>query len=119
MSAPTIIAIAIGDPAGIGPEIALKAALDPAVRAACRPFLVSDPALLARHAKACGIKVVLHAVERVGDATWSGPHVNVLATPQPEAAALAFGMTSPVAGRASLAFAAAAIKAAQAGDVDA
>ena len=27
------IAIATGDPAGIGPEISLKAALDPAVRA--------------------------------------------------------------------------------------
>ena len=49
------IAIPTGDPAGIGPEIALKAALDPAVRAACDPILVSDPDLLERHAKACGI----------------------------------------------------------------
>jgi len=32
------IAIATGDPAGIGPEIALKAALDSRVRAACRPL---------------------------------------------------------------------------------
>src|SRR5262245_54544419 len=48
------IAIPTGDPAGIGPEISLKAALDPAVRAACNPIVVSDPALLARHAKACG-----------------------------------------------------------------
>jgi 4-hydroxy-L-threonine phosphate dehydrogenase PdxA len=30
------IAIATGDPAGIGPEISLKAALDPAVRGLCR-----------------------------------------------------------------------------------
>ena len=37
-----MIAIATGDPAGIGPEISLKAALDPAVRAACNPILVSD-----------------------------------------------------------------------------
>ena len=41
-----IIAIATGDPAGIGPEISLKAALDPAVRAACRPILVSDADIL-------------------------------------------------------------------------
>jgi 1,2-dihydroxy-3,5-cyclohexadiene-1,4-dicarboxylate dehydrogenase len=31
------IAIATGDPAGIGPEVSLKAALDPAVRKARHP----------------------------------------------------------------------------------
>lgn len=33
------IAITVGDPAGIGPEIALKAAADPAVCAVCEPVL--------------------------------------------------------------------------------
>jgi pyruvate kinase len=46
MSLPRI-AIATGDPAGIGPEIALKAALDARVSAACRPLLVGDPAVVA------------------------------------------------------------------------
>ena len=35
------IAIATGDPAGIGPEIALKAAINANVRALCRPLLVA------------------------------------------------------------------------------
>ena len=56
------IAIATGDPAGIGPEISLKAALDPAVRAACDPILVSDPAVLDRHARACGIRLDMRIV---------------------------------------------------------
>lgn len=34
-----IIAITVGDPSGIGPEIALKAADDPRVRAVCQPVL--------------------------------------------------------------------------------
>jgi len=34
------LAIATGDPAGIGPEISLKAARDPAVLELCRPVLV-------------------------------------------------------------------------------
>ena len=38
----TRIAIAAGDPAGIGPEISLKAALDPAVRDACKAIVVGD-----------------------------------------------------------------------------
>jgi 4-hydroxythreonine-4-phosphate dehydrogenase len=38
----------MGDPAGIGPEVALAAAADPVVRAACVPVLVASRALLAR-----------------------------------------------------------------------
>ena len=103
MSRKIKIAIPVGDPAGIGPEISLKAALDPAVRAACDPVIVCDPALLERHAKACGLKA----------------DVSILPCPQPETATLGFGVTSPVAGRASIAFCAAAVKAAMAHEVDA
>lgn len=117
-SKPTI-AIASGDPAGIGPEIALKAALDPNVRAACDPILVCDPGVIARHAAACGISAIINVVERVVDADRAGGRVNVLACPQPQAATLDFGVVSPLSGRASIAFCAAAIKAALAGAVDA
>lgn len=113
------IAIATGDPVGIGPEVSLKAALDPAVRRACNPIVVSDPDVLARHARACSIKAELRVVERAGDAHPSAKRINVLGCPQPEAATLGFGGASAASGRASLAFAAAAIKAALAGDVDA
>jgi 4-hydroxythreonine-4-phosphate dehydrogenase len=44
------IAITTGDPAGIGPEIALKAALDPRVRKICRPLLFGDRGALEAHA---------------------------------------------------------------------
>ena len=100
------IAIPVGDPAGIGPEIALKAALDPSVRAACDPFVICDWALLERHAKACGLEAGLS-------------HIDIIPCPQPETAALPFGVVSPISGRASIAFCAAAIKAAMAGEVDA
>jgi 4-hydroxythreonine-4-phosphate dehydrogenase len=100
------IAIPVGDPAGIGPEIGLKAVLDPAVRDACDPILVCDPALLQRHAKACGIAADLS-------------RLNVLACPQPETASLGFGVVSPISGRASIAFCAAAIEAAMTGEADA
>ena len=43
----------------------------------------------------------------------------MLACPQPETASLGFGVVSPISGRASIAFCAAAVKAAMAGEVDA
>lgn len=119
MSSKTKIAIATGDSAGIGPEIALKTALDPAVLAACDPLLVSDPALVERHAAACGIQAEFLMLERIADADWAAGKLNVLACSQPEAAKLPFGVTDAASGRASLAFASRAIKAALAGEVDA
>jgi 4-hydroxythreonine-4-phosphate dehydrogenase len=38
------VAITVGDPAGIGPEVAGKAAVDPRVRAACQPVMFAPPA---------------------------------------------------------------------------
>jgi len=48
-SGKTRIALPTGDPAGIGAEICLKAALDPQVCAACDPIVICDPNVLARH----------------------------------------------------------------------
>lgn len=50
------IAITIGDPAGIGPEIVLQAAADREVRERCRPVLIGHEALLRRVAEAVGVE---------------------------------------------------------------
>ena len=44
------VGIAIGDPAGIGPEIAIKASLNRDVRDICEPVIVGDYEVLARYA---------------------------------------------------------------------
>jgi len=51
------IAITIGDPAGIGPEIALKAAVDREVLQRCRPVLVGPQDLWEQAARALGLKL--------------------------------------------------------------
>jgi 4-hydroxythreonine-4-phosphate dehydrogenase len=114
-----IIAIATGDPAGIGPEISMKAALDGTVRSACRPIIVGDPGVIARHAEACRIASDIQVVERVDDATFTGEGLTVLASPSPELSNMSFGSNSAESGRASLAAARSAIKAALAGQADA
>src|SRR5205085_4223943 len=57
------IAITMGDPAGIGPEVVLKAVAEEKVRRACRPIIVGDAQLLAHTARTldllCGYDVVL------------------------------------------------------------
>jgi 4-hydroxythreonine-4-phosphate dehydrogenase len=49
------VGITIGDPAGIGPEIALKAVAEPQTREACRPVLIGDAKLLRLQALKLGL----------------------------------------------------------------
>jgi 4-hydroxythreonine-4-phosphate dehydrogenase len=117
-SLPTI-AIATGDPAGIGPEIALKAALDRSVKALCRPLLVGDPAAVELHAQAAGLSPRLNVISAPGAASWSNGAVNLLDARDGANAPVVFGTVDAAYGRASLASARRAIQAALKGDVDA
>jgi hypothetical protein len=103
MNGKATIAIAAGDPPGIGPEISFKVALDPARRDACNPIIFCDPGVIEWHANACGIKLDLHVIERVGAANWSAGCLNLLACAQPEAARLEFGTASAAGGSAVVA----------------
>ena len=59
MSADTrpLIAVTMGDPAGVGPEITVKALRNPEIRAVCRPFVVGDLPTMRRVAEAIGATV--------------------------------------------------------------
>ena len=108
------LAISMGDPAGIGPEIALKAALDPRVNALCRPLLVGDPKALAIHAKASGLSPKIRSYASAAKVEWSGEGVALLALDLKLENPLALGTVSAVHGHAAVDSARAAIAAAQA-----
>ena len=115
MSARPRIALALGDPAGIGPEIALKAVLDDAVWSLCEPVLVGEAAVLRRHAEPCGIAVT---AGNDGTVTVGGRRI-ALETVDAGGAAVALAEVSPEAGRATVAYARRAIALALDGAVDA
>jgi len=113
------IAIATGDPAGIGPEIALKAALDARVQSLCRPLLVGDPAAVELHARMSGLSPNLQILNKPSEAQWSDGTVNLLDSRDGSNVPVKIGTVDAAYGRASLASAGRAIKAALAGDVEA
>jgi 4-hydroxythreonine-4-phosphate dehydrogenase len=57
----------MGDPAGIGPEICLRALREPAVLARCMPVLFGDASVLKRAASSSGIADVDFCVVRVAE----------------------------------------------------
>jgi 4-hydroxythreonine-4-phosphate dehydrogenase len=113
------IAIATGDPAGIGPEIALKAALDPRVRALCRPLLVGDPAAVTMHATAAGLAPQLNVIDAADKARWDNGALNLIDARDGANAPVAFGKVDAAYGRASLASARRAIRVALSGEAEA
>ncbi|MCY3748074.1 MAG: 4-hydroxythreonine-4-phosphate dehydrogenase PdxA [Chloroflexi bacterium] len=52
-----LIAVTMGDPAGVGPEITAKALANPKIRAACRLAVVGDLRTMERAAGAVGVNV--------------------------------------------------------------
>lgn len=113
------VAISLGDPAGIGPEIALKAALDPRVTEACETLLVGDERALRAHAEACGLAPAIRAYRSAAEVAWRESGVKLLGLDTLRNEALALGAIRPAHGRAAIEAARAAIAAALAGHVDA
>src|SRR6478752_192000 len=58
-----ILAVTMGDPAGIGPEIAVRALLSPEVRELSRSFIIGDARVLERALQVCGLTATLNRID--------------------------------------------------------
>ena len=61
---PPLIALTLGDAAGVGPEVAVKAALSPEVRRLCQPLLVGPRAAAEETVHRLALPARLEAVDR-------------------------------------------------------
>lgn len=114
-----IIAVTIGDPAGIGAEIALKALADPGVQGACRPFLVGDRRIIELYSERCGLDARLRGIDAVADAAFETDIIDVLHMETVDPGGFAPGAATAECGRAILDYASRAVDLALAGDIDA
>lgn len=71
------IAVTMGDPAGIGPEIIVKALADAATREAVRPLVVGDVKVLEEAVHGCRLELEVRAVHSVGEVTGDRRFVEV------------------------------------------
>lgn len=114
-----IIAITMGDPASIGPEIALKALLDTRVKEICKPILVGDASVFQQIASQLQIPIGIRAVEAVSDAQFAPEEADVLDLKNTDLSKVTFGEISAEAGNASFEAVTKVIDLALKGEVDA
>jgi len=114
-----VIAVTMGDPAGVGPEIIVKALARPDVARLCRVVVIGDAARLRAAADRCGVDPEIVRIEAPADAVVGGVDViNVidLGGLPPD---LAFGAVSPIAGDAAYRYIERAARLAVSGEVQA
>jgi len=99
MSLPTI-AITMGDAAGIGPEIVMKALGAPAVRALCNPLVIGDAARLRRAGELVASNLEVVSLGDAREARYSPDKVECIDL-KLIPADLPFGKTSAIAGEAA------------------
>jgi 4-hydroxythreonine-4-phosphate dehydrogenase len=115
---PPIIAVTMGDGAGVGPEVVVGALLNAEVAAGCSPLVVGDAGRLRQAAEILGVHADVVPVAGVADALFEPGRINVIDLGLlPED--LAWGRLSPIAGDAAYQYVRVASELAVAGEVDA
>ncbi|OUM96354.1 MAG: 4-hydroxythreonine-4-phosphate dehydrogenase PdxA [Paenibacillaceae bacterium ZCTH02-B3] len=114
-----VVGITMGDAAGIGPEVIVKALRHESVYGWCRPLVIGDAKILRRAAGVVGAEeIAVRAIRDVGEARFVHGEIDCLDLDLlPED--LPFGRLSAAAGDAAFRFVEKAVELAGRGDIDA
>ncbi|HBT47616.1 MAG TPA: 4-hydroxythreonine-4-phosphate dehydrogenase PdxA [Peptococcaceae bacterium] len=114
-----IIAITVGDPCGIGPEITAKALALAEIYEICRPLVVGDGGLMCEAVRIAGAHLEVRAVENPAQGRYEYGVMDVLDLHNVDLNRLEYGKVTRLGGEASFQYIAKAIELALAGEVDA
>jgi 4-hydroxythreonine-4-phosphate dehydrogenase len=96
------VAITMGDPAGIGPEVVVKALSSSRLACGGRPFVIGDARVISRAAESVGIARPVRHIEEPEEADPSAGALDVLDLHNADPEAFRVGEVSAIAGRASM-----------------
>jgi 4-hydroxythreonine-4-phosphate dehydrogenase len=112
-----VLGVTMGDPAGIGPEIAVKALADRKVREAARPLVIGDARVMAAAARIGRVGLQVRSLARVSEASFAADRIEVLDLANADPAAFAIGRVSAVCGRAAYEYIERGVRLAQEGGI--
>ncbi len=98
-----ILAATMGDPAGIGPEICVRALLSPEVRALSRSFVIGDQRILAKALAVCGLEASFNRISGPEDLADTPGVIDVLHQDSADPVVLQMGKVQALGGQAAYA----------------
>ncbi len=113
------VAITMGDPCGIGPEVVVKALADRWVYASCRPLVVGNAYAMQQAANLTGSPLRINQLDDPDSAGLDPSTVDVLDTGNLNPEDITVGEINPTCGKAAMEWVTRAGQLAQAGTVDA
>ena len=96
------IAITMGDPCGIGPEVVAKALADPRVYASCRPLVVGNAYAMKQAVDLTGVPLRVHETAEAWGAGQNPQVVDVVDIHNLNPEDITVGRVNPVCGRAAM-----------------
>jgi 4-hydroxythreonine-4-phosphate dehydrogenase len=114
-----IIAITMGDAAGIGPEVIVKALAFGKVYAICRPLVVGESSIILEAIKLIGGSLKLNAMNEVHEVKGESGTVDLLDLHNIDRAEVTLGQVCPACGRAAMEYVSKAVGLALNGEVKA
>jgi len=102
MPAKPIIAITLGDPCGIGPEVVVKALSRPQAYRGCRPLVIGSAAVVQETVRRLEAPLEVRSVASPATVTGTPGVVEVLDPGNLDPRAITLGRVSPVAGKAAV-----------------
>lgn len=97
-----IVAVTIGDPAGIGPEITVATMMDKEVYNECNPFLIGSIPIIQRAMKIQGCDFAINKIETPEEAKYQWGTIDVIETGDYDYDSIEWGKIQKLAGQMSL-----------------
>jgi 4-phospho-D-threonate 3-dehydrogenase / 4-phospho-D-erythronate 3-dehydrogenase len=113
------IAITMGDPAGIGPEIIAKIIADDSVGDLCRPIVIGDAGVMHKQVAESGLHISIHIIKTLSDAGSDAGTMNVFDLPGIDLVRHQWGRPDAASGHAVVAAVQKAVRLALDAEVDA
>jgi 4-hydroxythreonine-4-phosphate dehydrogenase len=96
------LALTLGDPAGIGPEIAVRTAADPSMASRGRMLLVGDLDVVREAARVSGVEAAIEGVDDPAEASSEPARITVFDIGVASARDIEMGQVSALAGRSAV-----------------
>ncbi len=112
-----IIAITMGDPAGIGPELIVKVLSQSETYEMCRPLVVGDPSVMREAVEIVGTDLAFEPISSPAEARFAPPRVDVLRPEGVRIDRIPRGQVDPAMGQAAALCLRKAFELAMAGEV--
>ncbi len=113
-----LLAITMGDAAGIGPEVIVRSLTSPEMRQICRAIVIGDAGVMRATVQGMEANLSIHAIQHPAEARHDPDAIDVLDLENIRLDELTPGQLSPMAGRAAYEYVIRAVDLAMKGQVD-